>query len=67
VSAAFSTLCVEGDTVLTGSCAAVPSHWSSTTSARNPAFAWLVNFFDGFAFSGNKDDTLHVRAVRDGL
>lgn len=66
MSAAFNTNCVEGATVLTGSCTS-SFYWSSTTDALFPSFAWTVNFFFGVVFSDNKSNSLVVRAVRGGL
>ncbi|MGH8470818.1 MAG: DUF1566 domain-containing protein [Gammaproteobacteria bacterium] len=42
-------------------------YWSSTTFAFFPALAWIVTFSGGSVFNRNKDNTLHVRAVRGGL
>jgi hypothetical protein len=42
-------------------------HWSATTYAPAPAFAWVVNFFTGsVAFDGKPFHTV-VRGVRSGL
>jgi len=40
-------------------------HWSSSTYANFPAFAWTVNFFDGNVFADNKSYVFRVRAVRE--
>lgn len=41
-------------------------YWSADTYAPNPAFAWNVYFFDGYAFASNKTNIVAVRLVRSG-
>ena len=41
--------------------------WSSTTYADDDAFAWFVNFGDGYADGDNKNFDNSVRCVRAGL
>ena len=72
VSPAFNTGCVGGATVVTGSCTASAFYWSSTSSAdvpfsHGPSFAWGVVFNDGDTVAVEKNDDVHVRAVRGGL
>ena len=45
---------------------AADNYWSSTTNANNPSNAWNVNFNDGNVNANDKNNTLHVRAVRGG-
>ena len=66
VAPAFNTGCAASCTVLTCSCTAAAFYWSSSTNAFNPAFAWLVSFFDGFVDAGDKSLLGFVRAVRGG-
>jgi len=66
VSPPFNTACAPGCTVLTCSCTAQASYWSSTTYAASPSYAWLVYFYDGYVTATLKDSTYHVRAVRGG-
>lgn len=40
------------------------THWSSTTFAYNPLYAWLVHFDDGLVSAYYKGYGGHVRAVR---
>jgi len=47
VSSEFNTGCAPGCTVLTCSCTAAHSYWSSTTYALNPDYAWVVVFYGG--------------------
>ena len=42
------------------------SYWSSTSVALSAADAWGVDFSNGRVFSGNKQLTAYVRAVRRG-
>ncbi len=67
VSAAFDTGCAANCTVTTCSCTAASNYWSSTTSANEPAFAWVVNFNFGFVVARDKSHERHVRAVRGSL
>lgn len=39
-------------------------HWSATTSAINPAYAWYVHFAGGRMFYGHKNQDCLVRLVR---
>jgi hypothetical protein len=69
VSADFNTACPSGCTVLTCSCTLSPIDeiaWSSTTYVKTPSAAWLVNFYDGTAYTDAKSVLHHVRAVRGG-
>ncbi|MBY0279931.1 DUF1566 domain-containing protein [Candidatus Binatia bacterium] len=69
VSAEFNTACPNGCTVLTCSCtlsAIDEIAWSSTTYVKTPSSAWLVNFYDGTAYTDPKTTAHHVRAVRGG-
>lgn len=68
VSAEFSSACPSGCTVLTCSCtlSADEVTWSSTTYVKTPSDAWLVNFYDGTAYTDAKSALHHVRAVRGG-
>ena len=40
--------------------------WSSTTYTPYPAYAWYVNFNDGYTLASDKANTGHVRLVRSG-
>ncbi len=65
----FQHDCTAGCTVLTCSCTVAPFDeiaWSSTTYVKTPSAAWLVNFYDGTAYSEAKSALHHVRAVRGG-
>lgn len=42
-------------------------YWSATTYAGVPSAAWLVYFYDGSVFAGDKSSNSYVRAVRGGL
>jgi len=42
------------------------AYWSSTTIAGNTVDAWLVGFYDGGAYYGDKSLSWYVRAVRAG-
>ncbi len=75
IAPAFTTGCVVGATVFTGSCTVgnepwgfVESgeYWSSTSDATEPQNAWLVNFFRGTISSVPKVWYHQVRAVRGG-
>jgi hypothetical protein len=69
VSPDFNTACPSGCTVLTCSCTLSPIDeiaWSSTTYVKTPSSAWLVNFYDGTAYTDAKSVLHHVRAVRGG-
>ena len=63
---AFNTGCSSGCTVLTCSCTAADSYWSSTTLAGFSSSAWIVDFTVGDVFADNKLLSLRVRAVRGG-
>ena len=47
---------------------ATPSnwYWTSTTFAPDPAFAWFVDFYDGYTNADYETGTNHVRLVRSG-
>lgn len=66
VSPAFNNNCTRGATVLTGSCTATDTYWSSSSFASHPGFAWYVIFDPGDVENGDKRTTNHVRAVRGG-
>jgi hypothetical protein len=42
-------------------------YWSATTSAADANFAWVVDFYSGFATTSNKADILFVWCVRGGM
>ena len=42
-------------------------HWASTSLAFRPDYAWLVDFFHGYAMVEEKVYHNYVRAVRTGL
>jgi hypothetical protein len=43
-------------------------HWSSTSAADDPTYAWVVGFYSGGVYGNfTKGNTLFVRAVRGGL
>jgi len=71
VSPEFNNNCAAGATVLSGSCTAAASYWSSTTNASDPGDQYFVNF--GFVFGTAHVGSVagltsfHVRAVRGGL
>jgi len=65
-SAALHAGCAPGASVLTGSCTAVASYWSSTTWARSTGMAWGVSFHEGVLYPYDKASGLRVRAVRGG-
>jgi hypothetical protein len=65
-STAFNVNCVVGATVLTGSCTAPASYFSSTTWARSTSMAWGVSFYEGLLYAYDKAAGLRVRAVRGG-
>jgi hypothetical protein len=67
VSAAFNTGCTGGCMVTTCSCTASTYHWSSSTYALAPAYAWRVIFSDALVSAGYKPDDFSVRAVRGGM
>lgn len=67
--AEFQNGCTAGCTVLTCSCTVGPFqsiYWSSTTYVKTPSSAWLVNFYDGTAYTEPKTTLHFVRAVRGG-
>jgi len=67
VSPAFNNNCSLGCTVTTCSCTANSGvYWSSTTVARTPTNAWLVEFVDGFVSNTGKSFVKFVRGVRGG-
>ncbi len=41
-------------------------YWTSTTEIPSPAFAWYVNFLNGYVSNSNKTDTNYVRCVSSG-
>jgi hypothetical protein len=40
-------------------------YWSTTTSAGNPDYAWIVSSFDGFVDTLIKTANYYARAVRN--
>jgi len=66
VASAFNTNCASSCTVLTCSCTAASSYWSSSTLAAFPTSAWYVAFNFGFVNSDDKSGSAFVRAVRGG-
>jgi hypothetical protein len=67
VSTAFNNNCTPGSTVLTGSCTAPSTYWSSSSTLANPlAVPWGVAFGIGFVAPGIRGGAGHVRAVRGG-
>jgi hypothetical protein len=42
------------------------NYWSSTTSASDTSYAWVVDFGNGYDFAWVKSDTNYVRCVRGG-
>jgi hypothetical protein len=41
-------------------------YWASTTYAYNTSHAWGVNFYYGYDYMNDKNDSYYVRAVRGG-
>jgi len=41
-------------------------YWSSTSSASNLSFAWIVNLNDGYVYANGKPDAAYVWPVRGG-
>ena len=39
-------------------------YWSSTINTRNTDYALVVDFYEGYDDDGDKDRSLHVRAIR---
>jgi hypothetical protein len=66
VSSAFNTRCEPGCTVWNCSCTGPAPYWSSSSYAGGPAGAWVVSFYDGSVFAGDKTANLCNRAVRAG-
>ena len=74
VSPAFNNNCRSGCTVLTCSCTASSTYWSSTSVADQarpgdppgPTFAWKVGFDDGSVYGVDKSVVNFVRGVRGG-
>jgi hypothetical protein len=67
-SAAFSTGCTGGCTVLTCSCTTANAHfWTSTSNVAAPSQAWLANSGAGFVTLFGKANAISVRAVRGGM
>src|SRR5581483_2824270 len=66
VSPAFNTNCTPICTVLTCSCTQTIFDWSSTTSAENPHYAWVVNLGEGVSLIDEKSNINRARAVRGG-
>lgn len=62
----FRQPCPPGATVLSGSCAPVSYHWSSSTWRGNLAAAWVVEFEGGLPSASLKATSRSVRAVRGG-
>jgi len=66
VGAAFNNGCASGCSVTTCSCTSTGYHWTSTTLASNPPFAFVMTFSVGESSFANKGFTAVVRAVRGG-
>jgi hypothetical protein len=71
ISAAFTTGCASGCTVLTCSCTGPDYYWSSTSSVRSPNAAWIASFGvgligGGHGKGGGVSNPHLVRAVRAG-
>src|SRR6266516_3750266 len=74
VSPAFNNNCRSGCTVLTCSCTASSTYWSSTSVAGQarpgdppgPTFAWMAGFDDGNVYGVDKSEVNFVRGVRGG-
>jgi hypothetical protein len=63
---AFNTGCAAACTVTTCSCTqSTFTYWTSTTYQNFPTAALYVDFSVGISSFTDKDDTAHVRAVRD--
>jgi len=41
-------------------------YWTSETYAGNGYYAWIVTFYDGYVFYGDKTNVYYVRPVRSG-
>jgi len=67
VSAAFNTGCTPGCTVTSCSCTQSGYHWSSSSYAYSPNYAWFVTFYHGLDGASSKTNMYYVRAVRGGL
>ena len=66
VTAAFNTGCADGCTVLTCSCTRSTFYWTSSSYAGSGNLAWVVTFYDGYAYRDTKGGVNWVRAVRGG-
>jgi hypothetical protein len=66
VPAIFHTGCVDGCTVLTCSCTRSTFYWTSTPYVVSGNLAWVVTFYDGYAYRDTKGGADWVRAVRGG-
>ncbi len=66
VSPAFNTSCTASCTVLTCSCTASSSYWSSSSYAGNPALAWFVGSARGNVDVDFTSRFGAVRGVRGG-
>jgi cysteine-rich repeat protein len=66
VASEFNTACTPGCTMTSCSCTQSDFYWSSSSYALIPAFAWYVDFFDGFDDADFKAYDFYVRAVRGG-
>lgn len=66
VSTACNTGCEDLCLGVTCSCTFPGLYWSSSTDARSPESAWIVNFDVGSVSTINKSFGAYVRAVRGG-
>jgi hypothetical protein len=66
VGPAFNRDCASPCSVMTCSCSAGPSYWSTTSSANSPDSAWNITFAAGIVMVSHKTGEAHVRAVRGG-
>ena len=62
----FAITCAAGCTVTACNCTVDAQHWSSTTFAGDPTFAWDADFLLGFVLITDKGFSNSVRAVRGG-
>ena len=64
VAAEFRAECTPGCAVTRCSCTEASVVWTSTTFGADPAYAWFVDFANGFVGNDLKGAVWHVRAVR---
>jgi len=63
----FNVSCVPGCTILTCSCTASATYWTSTTVTGLTGLQWVVDFAFGQVTTDSKSSSHRVRAVRGGL